>query len=151
MLIIDPRTLDQSTLRTRPRGIILDPETLRRIRFLGDKDRLLIELTFNNGLTRRQLAAALNRAPGNISRRLRAIARRLADPLVLALTSASCTLPPEHRQIGIEHFLHRCPLKQLTRRHALPYPQLKQMIEYIRGWHRGLSAAAARGTEPPRP
>ena len=143
MRCLDPHDLDRLSPHVRPRVAELDEDLERRIRLLRDKDRLLMELTLNNGASRRQMAVALNVTAGNVSRRLRVVVDRLNNPLVKALTSSDCNLPSQHRQVGIEHFLLGSSLRQLTRQHALTYAQLKRMLEYIRGWHRGMSVAPA--------
>jgi hypothetical protein len=137
MRCIDPRELDQLTKHVRPRTLPLDPAILQCIQLLGDKDRMLMELTLLLGASRRQMAVALRVTPGNVSRRLRCVARRLNSPLVKALAGRACTLPPQHQQIGIDRFLKGISLRQLMQRHDLTYEQLKGMLEYIRGWHRG--------------
>ena len=139
MRLMDPRTLERLPSRYRPRLIEADPVTLRQLPHLSPKDRLIMELSLESGASRRQLAAALNLAPGNVTRRLHGILKRMRDPLVLCLTSTDCTLPPKHRQLAIAHFLHGSTIKQLMREHSLSYGQVKRMLEYVRGWHRGLS------------
>jgi hypothetical protein len=139
MRLMDPRTLEHLPARIRPRLVEADPLTLRQLRHLSDKDRLIMELTLESRASRRQLAAALNLAPGNVTRRYHSILRRLRDPLVLSLTSPDCTLPPQHREIGIGRFLHRSTIRQLMREYHLTYGQVKHTLEYIRGWHRGMS------------
>jgi hypothetical protein len=136
MRCLDPRDLEQLSQQTRPRALPLDPAVTRRIQLLDDEDRLLMELTLMLGATRRQMAVALRVTPGNVSRRLRCIARRLDSPLVKALTSSGCTLPPLYLQVGIDRFLKGIALRQLMRGYGLSYEQLKSMLGYIRGWHR---------------
>jgi hypothetical protein len=140
MRLLDPHTLDHLEPHPRPRLLEANAQTLRQVRHLCDKDRLLIELTLHSGITTRQLAVALNRSPGHVSRRLRSIMKRLDDPLVRSLTGPGCTLPVQHQQVGIGRFLHRSSIKQLMQQHDLSRQQITQMLEYIRGWHRGMSA-----------
>src|SRR5262245_38871566 len=114
MRYLDPRTLEQLRSHIRPRLRIEDPDLSRNIRLLDDKDRLLLELTLVSGASRKQMAVALNVAPGNVSRRIRLLLRRLADPLVQSLTHPKCALPTKHRQVGVDYFLLGCSLRELA-------------------------------------
>lgn len=136
MILLDPSVLE-TLAHSRPSSAG-DGRMFRQwTRLLHPEDRLLFELAMRHRLSRRQVAAALGVAPGNVSRRLRRLLNRLHDPLITNLCDSACTLPAEHRQIGLEHFLHDRPLNDIARQRRQSKLQIRQMIEYIRGWHRG--------------
>ena len=140
MAIVSNCSLDQHA-STR-RDIPLDETQkalLRRGRFLLPHDRLLLDLVMKNRLSRRQVAMILGLEPGTVTRRLQRLGQRLHDPLVLALTDSSCRLAPDYRQLGIEHFLQGLSSTELADRHQIPRAHVRQMLAYIRGWHRGRS------------
>jgi hypothetical protein len=116
-----------------------DPQLLDRAEFLCDGDRRLIQLSLGMNLSRRQMGIAMGVTAGTITRKLRRLLTRLRDPLVIAITDSQCTLPPLHRRIGIEYFLHRASIPQLAVKHDIPRVELRAMLEYVRGWHRGVS------------
>jgi hypothetical protein len=118
-----------------------DPMLLERARFLSEEDRKLVEMSLRYSLTRRQMGVALGFTAGTITRKLRHLVARLRDPLVIAIIDPACTLPPEHRQIGIEYFLHQASIPSLAVKHDTPRNEIREMVEYIRGWHRGVSPA----------
>jgi DNA-directed RNA polymerase specialized sigma24 family protein len=88
------------------------------------------------------MGLALGRTAGTVTRRLRRLMRHLRDPLVVAVTDPLCTLPAEHRQITIEYFLHELSIPKIAQIHQLTRFEVREMLEYVRGWHRGVSKEA---------
>jgi DNA-directed RNA polymerase specialized sigma24 family protein len=109
---------------------------LKRATLLLPEDRVLVEMAIRNHASHRQLARMLNRPPGTVTRRLRRIIARLYDPLVLALLDPLNPLPPEHRQLGIEHLLQGRSMKDLAELHQMHPHNVRRMLDEIRGWHR---------------
>jgi DNA-directed RNA polymerase specialized sigma24 family protein len=140
MLLLDPRTLDQLT--EKPSAATSQPhaDLKRLLNLLSDKDRVLVEMAMKHGLSRRQMAVILGLTPGTITRKIRRVIDRLNDPLIAALADPICTLSPEHRQIAIEYFLHRHSVADLARLHALSRNEVRTMLDYVRGWHRGITS-----------
>lgn len=116
-----------------------DEGLLQRIRFLSEQDRLLVEMSLKYGMSRRKMASALGVTAGTVTRKLRRLLNLLNDPIVVELTDPTCPLTGEYREVGIEYFLHRLPIPQLAQRHSLSRTEIRQMLEYLRGWHRGVS------------
>jgi hypothetical protein len=143
MLTIDPHRLDQLTTHARD-AFGLQPDVSdrfhQRYRLLSPQDKLLIDMAMKYRLSRREMGLVLNIAPGAVSRRLRRVLNRLNDPLVVALIDPTCTLDPEHRQVGIEYFLHRRNVQTISRTQQRSRHEVRAMIEYVRGWHRGISS-----------
>jgi len=113
---------------------------LGRAALLDDRDRLLVELALRNGASNRQLGRVLGIPAGTVSRRLRRLLRRLHEPIVAALTEPSINLPPEYRQLGIEHFVRGLTSGQLADLHQMNVRRVQQMLTHLRGWHEGLSS-----------
>jgi len=120
-------------------GFQRDPALLNRVKFLSDQDRALVELSLRHGLSRRKMGLALGLTAGTVTRRLRRLMNRLRDPLIVAITDPLCTLPAEHRQITIEYFLHDFPIPKIAQIHQMTRFEVREMLEYVRGWHRGVS------------
>ena len=57
--------------------------------------------------------------------------------MVAALFDPRCPLAPEYRQLGIEHFLLGASMNQLADKHRLPFPHVRRIIIFLRGWHKG--------------
>src|SRR6476661_3706850 len=111
---------------------------LARAQHLAPGDRMVMELFFGRGLTRQVIARLLKVPVGTVSRRLTRLTARLQDPLVCALLDApEGELSALHRSIGVGHFLCRTPVTHLARTHGMSARRVKQVVEYLRGWHSG--------------
>lgn len=119
----------------------MSPTLMKRTALLPTRDRAIVELTLRANLSRAGIARALGMAPGQVSRRLRQLYARLHDPLVIALSDDRCPLPPEHRQLGLEHFLLGLRVPQLADKHRLTGGEVRRMLSYLRGWQSGMIAA----------
>src|SRR4051812_24842908 len=86
---------------------------LKRAALLAPADRTLVELAVGCSASQRQLATMLHQDAGTITRRLKRLLARLYDPLVLALLDPKNPLPPEYRQLGVEHLLQGLSVRQL--------------------------------------
>jgi len=117
---------------------------LERARFLLPPEKLLLELAFKNQLSHRQIAQILTIPAGTVTRRLQRICRRLRDPMILALLEHECELPAETRALAIAHFLHRRSAAQLAGQHARSEGEVLRLLEYVRGWYRGVTCARQR-------
>jgi hypothetical protein len=131
--------IEAGTKITRePVGELL-PRLRERINLLEPKDRLLVEMVLSGAVSRRRAGALLNMPTGTVSRRVQRICARLHDPIVRELMDPHCNLAADHRQIGVEHFLGGLTTHQLARKHDMNPADVRGMIEYVRGWHRGVS------------
>src|SRR4051812_45793734 len=75
----------------------------KRVSLLREEDQVLIELALFGTASRRRIAEMVRLPAGTVSRRLRKLATRLYDPIVLGLLDDDCPLSPQQRQIGVEH------------------------------------------------
>ena len=116
---------------------------LTRAGMLQPDDRILVELALKKRLTNLQLSQLLSVDAGTVSRRLHRIVNRLHDPVVVALIRPDCPLPPDYRQVALEHLLHGMTLRQIADRHLMRASQVRRMIEHVRGWHRGIACRSA--------
>jgi hypothetical protein len=137
MPLLDNQVLDRMLVAGRPRLEGAHEGFMRRAEFLPPRDKLLLELTLEKQLTRRQIGLMLGVPPGTVTRRLQRLSRRLYDPIVIALTAPGCSLPADHRQIGIEHFLHGRRIARIALDHQMSKARVCEMLAYIRGWERG--------------
>jgi DNA-directed RNA polymerase specialized sigma24 family protein len=142
MPLLDPHILERQ-LNVRATASMSGEQRaiLRRAELLAPRDRLLVRLSLHNGVSRRQLGEVLNLRPGTVTRRLQRLGARLNDPLVVALLREDCPLAPEYRQLGVEHFLQGRPMRDLAEAHRMSLSEVRRIITYLRGWHRGMSAA----------
>ena len=118
-----------------------------RIALLDEDDRTILELSLRVGASVRQIARALKRPAGSVSRKLRGLGRRLHDPLVLALCHPECPLDPQYRQIGVERFLCRRNAAELARRHEMPVIRVRRILQFVRTWHRGVDWMPRRNAD----
>ena len=109
---------------------------LSRADWLLPEDRQLVRLALFNNLTHRQLAELFQMPAGTVCRRIRRAMARLCDPFVVALIAKSNPLPPEYRQLAIEHWLQGLTRTELCQKHRLPMARVHRMLEFVQGWHR---------------
>jgi DNA-directed RNA polymerase specialized sigma24 family protein len=142
MPLLDPHILERQ-LNVRATAAMSGEQRaiLRRAELLAPQDRLLVRLSLHNGVSRRQLGEVLNLKPGSVTRRLQRLGARLNDPLVVALLREDCPLAPEYRQLGVEHFLQGRHMRDLAESHRMSLSEVRRIITYLRGWHRGISAS----------
>lgn len=138
MLLVEPATVEKINAR-RTIGGDIGEVLLARLPFCSEDDRLLIEMVYRHNLSRRQIARLVKVSAGSVSRRVHRLVNRLHDPLVVALTDSTCTLPPEHRDVGIAYFLQDESIPGLMRRRLRSRREIESMIEFVRGWFRGVS------------
>jgi hypothetical protein len=91
------------------------------------------------GASYRLIARVLCVPAGTVCRRARRIGARLHDPLVVALLEERCPLAPEIRQMGIEHFLAARSARQIAEMHRMSPGQVRSALEFVRGWHNGIT------------
>lgn len=118
---------------------VLDvPAFLRHAHYLPEDDRLLLDLCYRRRMTRADIARLLGFSVGTVSRRLVRLEIALRDPLVVALIeSPDHAISPLHRSLGIAHFLCRRPANHLAKTHHLTPQQVRQILSFLQGWHRG--------------
>jgi len=112
---------------------------LRRTEFLTDADRMLFTLVKQGTLSLRQVSRLTGVPGGTLSRRLQRLASRLHDPVVAALIDHGQALRPEHRQLGIEHFLQGKSILQLADLHQMTRREVARILTFLRGWSRGIT------------
>lgn len=111
---------------------------LRRADLLTDADKMLFTLVNQGTLSLRQVSRLTGIAGGTLSRRLQRLANRLHDPVVASLVDHGKSLRPEHRQLGIEHFLHGKTIAQLADLHQMTCREVARTLAFLRGWSRGI-------------
>lgn len=111
---------------------------LKRVQFLPEEDRVLMQMILSGRASQRELAATRGQPPGTVCRRVRRLMTLLYHPIVVALTERGDGLRPEVRQLGIEHFLHRRPSKELAEYHQITPRRARQIIDWVRGWADGV-------------
>lgn len=113
----------------------------RRVEMLREPERTLFRLLTAGNVSRRQLAHMLQIPPGTLTRRVRRLANRLHDPIVVMLCEPRCPLPADYRQLGIEHFLQGQSIGQLADLHRMPERRVRDILSFIRGWQKGMALA----------
>lgn len=119
------------------------PALEKRIAHLDPPDRKLLEFTLSGRLTRREAGLLLGRSAGAITRRLRTLLNRLHHPLVVALVDRGLLLPEYHRDVGLDYFLRRHPIRQIANTYALTPHAVRRILTYLRGWQTGTKTREA--------
>jgi hypothetical protein len=123
--------------RVRPDAAGQVERVLARARFLGEQDRTIIEMLAKGNLSRREVARLVGISPSSLTRRVQRLASRLHDPIVVALIDGDKVLPPEYRQLGLEHFLQGHGPTKLAEMHRISMWEVRRMLGHIRGWFEG--------------
>ena len=123
-------------------------ETLtQRIPLLAGEDRVLIALYLNDGHSFGQIAGLIGTCPTTIARRIRRIARQLADetyPLCLAQKSAFSRL---ELAIIRDHFVRGRTFGQIGRRRGITYYRVRTTILKARTFARSVTPRLQRAPE----
>lgn len=114
---------------------------LHRAGMLREPDRTLFKLMLSGNVSHRQIARMLQVPAGTVTRRIRRLANRLHDPIVVTLADAHCPLSEEYRQLGLEHFLQAQSVPKLADLHRMSQKQVRDILSFLRGWHKGLTLA----------
>ncbi|MCC7349086.1 MAG: hypothetical protein IT446_00830 [Phycisphaerales bacterium] len=120
-------------------GSFSSPRLLDRIRFLDDADQMLLTLVQQGSVSLRQISRLTGVHGGTLSRRIHRLASRLHDPVVASLIDHGKALRTEHRQLGIEHFLHGKSITQLADLHQMTRREVSRILTFLRGWSRGIA------------
>lgn len=144
-MLVDAQKIDFFTNRRPLPDDDLAKKIVARARILPPKEKLLIEMALINKLSHRQMAVALGRPAGTITRQLNRLLRKLNDPMMIALIDADCPLPDEVRWPVVHRLLGLVTVADLTAEFGLTPEALRQHVNYARGWYKGLT------TRPPAP
>jgi hypothetical protein len=133
-----------ASLRLRQRRAEANEQRDRRLDDLapllrGD-DRILVELTHVRRLPVRQVGPMLGLSPGQVTRRLQSVRRRLDHPIVQKITDQRISdryLDPGVRRIAIDFFLNKARLRDLAREHGLTVAGVRAHLRHVRGWAQG--------------
>ena len=140
MQILDPSALEAIAETHRDRHLLTErrQRVLDRAKFLLPRDRQMVEAVVSGRLSCGQVAAMQGVSIGTVSRRVKMLANRLCEPLVVALLDARCPLAPDVRQLGIEFFVQGQTAVALADLHRMHRNDVRRFVEFIRGWHRGM-------------
>jgi DNA-directed RNA polymerase specialized sigma24 family protein len=109
----------------------------KRISFLPDPDRKLVELSLNGRLKRREAALLLGLSAGTVTRRLKRLMTRLNDPLVVAAIDHGDLLPEGYKAVAIGYFLRGMTVRQISRALGMNVHEIERAVSYVRGWFKG--------------
>ena len=138
MVRVEAQVLDHfEQTGVAPAGARVREEMLRRAQWLGEKDRLIVQLWVKGNLTLREMSSVVELPAGSISRRLARIRERMQDRCVTALLETRGGLPEEMREVALEYFLTGMKAREIADRHRMPVRRVRKMIEFVKGWQNG--------------
>jgi DNA-directed RNA polymerase specialized sigma24 family protein len=120
----------------------------KRISFLTERDRRLVELSMRGTLTVRDAAQLLRMSPGTVSRRVKKLMTRLMDPLVVALVDRGLLLPEGYRDIGLAYYLRGMTVEEISRAARWSPYEVRRALAYMRGWSGGGRRVVMRQIKP---
>src|SRR6185503_15137595 len=113
----------------------LGPALVRRMEFLDERDRKLLEMTFIGRISRYEAAMLMGMSRGGVTRRITRLMNLLHDPLVIALIEAGELLPEDYREMGLAYFLRRWNVPRIAREFKLSKYLVRRALTYVRAWH----------------
>jgi|SRR5688572_8411708 len=113
----------------------LRPALARRMQFLDERDKKLLEMTFVGRISRREGATLMGMSRGGVTRRIRRIMNLLHDPFIVRLIDQGQLLPEGYQEIGLAFFLRRWPVERIAREVGMTPYQVRRALTYVRGWH----------------
>ena len=127
--------IDNQTQRAPLRADEAQKTVWRRAQYLTGQDRALLELVLKTTASHREIGQLLGIPSGTVTRRIKRLADRLYDPLIVALLERPDGLRDEYRQLGIEYYLHNRAIRELADLHRMSTNKVKRIISYLKGWH----------------
>ena len=112
----------------------LRPGLARRMQFLDERDRKLLEMTLVGRISRREGATLMGMSRGGVTRRIRRIMNLLHDPFIVRLIDEGQLLPEGYQEIGLAYFLRRWPVDRIAREVGMSPYAVKRALMYVRGW-----------------
>lgn len=109
----------------------------QRSAYLLKHERAIFQTSLRGDLSRRQLANMIGIPAGTLCRKLNRIARRLDEPMTLALLDPACPLPPDQRALAIQHFVQGQHVRRLAELHNISESRVKSILSYVKGWQKG--------------
>lgn len=138
-MLVDAQKMDRFVAR----GAFYDIERarviVRRARVLPAKEKLLLELALIQRLSHRQIAVALGRPVGSVSRQISRLVRRLSDPLIVALLDDACPIDPDVRWPAVHRLIGLSSPSAIAAEFQINPTALRRHVTYVRGWHSGLT------------
>jgi hypothetical protein len=145
MILLPPDKLDRCVTRERvaaPRA--LDRGSRRLLdhaRLLPLRQRLLLALIFEHNLSLRTVGQIVGMPAGTVSRHVRRVWRRLAQPIAADLCADDCPLPKLTRQIAIDFFITGLPTSRIAVERAMSRQSVRDHLNIARGWQRATRRA----------
>jgi DNA-directed RNA polymerase specialized sigma24 family protein len=120
-------------------------ELLRsRTHLLCGSDRALLQMYLEHGNSLRQMARMAGASPGAVSRRIRRIARRLADETYPLCLAGRDEFTGRELALVRDCFVRGLPMTRVSREHGVSYHRVRAAVHKAREY-----ARSARGREPP--
>jgi hypothetical protein len=135
-------TMQDTVHKRRQRELVIHEETraevLRRAAHLDGRDETLLRLALEGNVSYRTLNRIVGgRSAGTTHRRVRALLRRLTEPVVAALVDRPGELSAMQREVGIRRFVRRQSLEQIARETGVSRWEVEETNAYVRGWVSG--------------
>jgi hypothetical protein len=123
----------------------VDRPTLQRLKGLGvlpEADLDLLHLIIERGVPARRIARILGWPGYRVTRRVSCLARRLKDPVVVAMLNYPCSFPKVQQQVVLRRLMTRDGVRRIARSRGLSARSVCAMVHEARGWARGMVEAS---------
>jgi len=120
---------DGEQVRTRPKRLPVDRRVLA---WLGDKDRLIWELSEQNASVR-LIARAVGLNSGTVCRRIAAMRRRFAAPIVHVMIEQIIPVPDVARKIALLHHAGGLSCAAVARKLNVSEASVREHVRYAAG------------------
>ncbi len=114
-------------------------ELLRsRVSWLKGRDQVLMEMYLEKEVSFTEISRLTGESRGNVSRRIRKIARRLLEGEYVTCLEHRERFTERELEIAKEHFLRGVATKEVARRHGWSYYEVRETVRKIRWMVRGI-------------
>jgi len=102
-----------------------------RFYLLQKRDRLIMSMYLENGLSYRQIALLLETSPSSISRRIKKIAYELTNGNFIVCMKMKHIFTPTELEIAKDYFIGGLSIKQLAQERKTSFYHIRELIKGI--------------------
>lgn len=122
-----------------------------RITLLEGRDRLIMKMYYENGVSATQIAALMGVSTSTVSRRIKTLSRRLVGDKYQNCTRNSHRLSSEELEIARDHFIRGLSLRSIAAEQGCSFYRIREIVRKIKllGEIGGTRAPTANPTSKP--
>lgn len=109
----------------------------RLLRLMRSEDRELLSVWSNGLMSGRAMARVMGCHSGTVTRRIKELRQRMADPVLRTLVMYERELPLKHRELAIRVLCRGEPVCKVAGELAIKRHEAQCMLAMVQGWAKG--------------